>query len=444
MTRDHAPVDPHRRAGKIATSMHATAAQQRASEPEVPSHPPGPGPQLEAEWRAAGLQLPDLASMRQYRITRVRAQLLAMGYDGAILRDPMNIRYATDTTNMQVWVMHNPARYAWVGADGSLVLWEFTGCEFLSDHNPLIDEVRPAISSFYFLAGPRYREKAAAWTREMLDVVRAHAGPRPRIALVPARPLEVANLLEAGIAIGDGTELMELARSVKGADEIAAMRCAIAGCETTMGEMREALAPGMTERELWAMLHAGNIRRGGEWVETQILASGPRTNPWMQEASSRVIEEGDLVGYDTDLVGSYGMMCDISRTWVAGAATATPAQRSLHDLAREQIDRNHQLLVPGRSFREICEATWMPPVDEYRHYCVNFHGVGQCDEYPEIALPHQWESAGYDGVLEAGMVLTCEAYVGSRYGGEGVKLEEQYLVGENGPEKLSSYPIDLV
>lgn len=430
------------RAGKIAASMQTRAPAMSPSQPG--SHLfTGPGPGLEEQWLRAGLVLPDLASMRRYRIDRVRTQLISMGYDGAILRDPMNIRYTTDSTNMQVWVMHNPARYAWVGADGSLILWEFADCEFLSDHNPLIDEVRPAISSFYFLAGPRYREKARAWTDEMLDVMRVHAGPRPRIGLDTARPLEVQHLLEAGVQIGDGTELMELARSVKGAEEIAAMRCAIAACETTMGEMREGMQPGMTERHLWALLHAGNIRRGGEWVETQILSSGPRTNPWMQEASSRVIENGDLVGYDTDLVGSYGMMCDISRTWVAGDAKATREQRSLYDLAREQIDRNHRLLIPGRSFREICETSWMPPVDEYRHYCVNFHGVGQCDEYPEIALPHQWQTAGYDGVLEPGMVLTCEAYVGSRYGGEGVKLEEQYLVTPTGPEQLSSYPIDL-
>lgn len=443
MDRDDAPVRLRHKTGKIAVSMQARAAALHASGQEPSWVALGPGPELEAQWLTAGLQLPDLDSMRQYRIGRVRAQLISMGYDGAILRDPMNIRYATDSTNMQLWVMHNPARYVWVGADGSLILWEFAECEFLSEHNPLIDEVRPAISSFYFLAGPRYREKAKAWTEEMLDVIRAHAGPRPRIALDTARPLEVQHLLEAGVEIGDGTELMELARSIKGVDEIAAMQCAIAACETTMGEMREAMQPGMTERDLWALLHAGNIRRGGEWIETQILSSGPRTNPWMQEASSRVIENGDLVGYDTDLVGCYGMMCDISRTWVAGDAAATTAQRSLYALAHEQIERNHRLLIPGRSFRDICEASWMPPVDEYRHYCVSFHGVGQCDEYPEIVLPHQWESAGYDGVLEPGMVLTCEAYVGSRYGGEGVKLEEQYLVTGTGPEKLSSYPIDL-
>ena len=81
-----------------------------------------------------------------------------------------------------------------------------------------------------------------------------------------------------------------------------------------MAAMRQALRPGISEQALWAELHAGNIARGGEWIETRLLASGPRTNPWFQECSSRVIEAGELVGFDTDLIGPYGYCADISRT----------------------------------------------------------------------------------------------------------------------------------
>jgi Xaa-Pro dipeptidase len=403
----------------------------------------GPGAVLEAEWTASGLALPDLVAMRDYRIGRVRRQMDEMGFDGAILRDPMNIRYATDSTNMQVWVSHNPSRYCWVGADESVILWEFFECDFLSAHNPHVDEVRPAVSSIFFLAGTRYEEKARQWADEMLEVIAEHCGPSPRIAIDYGGHLEFTALEAGGVTIGSGTELMELARSIKGADEITAMRCAVHACEGSIGDMRAALEPGMTERELWSLLHGGNIRRGGEWIETQILASGPRTNPWMQEASSRVIEDGDLVAFDTDLVGPYGMMCDISRTWIAGDATPTGHQRHVHALAVEQIQHNGALLIAGTTFHELCHRSWQPPVDDYRHYCVNSHGVGQCDEYPEIYFPHMWDDVGFDGVLEPGMVLTVEAFVGARSGGEGVKLEEQFLVTECEPEALSTYPLTL-
>ena len=313
----------------------------------------GPGAELEALWQSDGLELPDLAAMRRYRIDRLRRQMKAMDYDGALLMDPMNIRYATDSTNMQVWVMHNAARYCWVGMDGSCIVWEFNECEFLNAHNPAVTEVRPAKSSTFFLAGPRWAEAANRFADEIIDVVTTHAGEHARIAVDQCHAIGYQRFAKAGIQVENGQELMELARVIKGPDEIRAMRCAVHACHASMDEMRDAMQPGMSERDIWSVLHAGNIRRAGEWIETQILASGPRTNPWMQEASSRIIETGDLLAYDTDLVGAYGMMVDISRTWIVGDEKPSSAQATTHAIAHEQIDRNTELLRPGTSFRQL-------------------------------------------------------------------------------------------
>ena len=97
--------------------------------------------------------------------------------------------------------------------------------------------------------------------------------------------------------------------------------------------MREALRPGITENALWAKLHERNIALGGEWIETRLLSSGPRTNPWFRESSMRVIEKGDMVSVDTDLVGPYGYCCDMSRFWVCGEGPASDEQRRLYAAA---------------------------------------------------------------------------------------------------------------
>jgi Xaa-Pro dipeptidase len=440
--------------GKIAASLAGAPPEVRYAAAEGHHLAMGPGEAVLDEWRAAGLILPDLATMREYRVDRVAKQLVKQGYDGIVVMDPMNIRYVTDTTNMQLWVMHNGARYAFVSADGYVVLWDYYGCEYLAGHTGVVDEVRPAIGSTYFLAGPRYAEQARRWTDEMLAVIGEHCGTAPRIAIDQCHHIGYRLLEEAGVELGFGQEVMELARAIKGPDEILAMRCAVNACEATMGEMRDAMKPGMTERELWSMLHAGNIRRAGEWLETQIIASGPRTNPWMQEASSRVIESGDVVAYDTDLVGAFGMMVDVSRTWIAGEGRGegglpTREQQCTYDLAREQIDRNSELLTPGRSFRDLTFESWFPDPERYRHYSCLFHGVGQCDEYPEIYFPEIWDEWGFDGELQVGMVLTVESYVGRRGASAdggwagGIKLENQVLVTESGPELLTEFPLDL-
>ena len=64
-----------------------------------------------------------------------------------------------------------------------------------------------------------------------------------------------------------------------------------------------------------------------------------------------------------------------------------------------------------------------------------------CDEYPRINPGHRGPNP-YDGVLEPGMVITVESYMGPKGERDGVKLEEQVLVTQSGHEVLSSYPFE--
>lgn len=406
-------------------------------------HVLGPGEPALSEWAGAGLALPNRDLIREYRLQRVRDQLARLDYAGIVLFDPLNVRYATDSTNMQVWIMHNASRYCFVATDGPVIMFEFSEADFLNHPFPLIDEVRPATEFYYFGAGATYPDKARRWAAEIADLVREHGGGNGRIAADRLNPEGVGALAALGVTVGNGEEVMELARVIKHPEEIKAMRCAIAACETSMAIMGEHLVPGVSEQQLWAHLHAESINRGGEWVETRLLSSGPRTNPWYQECSSRVIEAGDLVAFDTDLIGSFGVCVDISRTWVCGDEPSV-GQRELHELALRQIEHNKALLQAGVSFSELTHRAYVPDNETYRHYTTLYHGVGLCDEYPAIYFPKSWAASGYDGVLEPGMVMCVESYVGRWDGEEGVKLEEQVLLTEAGPETLSAFPLGMV
>ena len=246
----------------------------------------------------------DLDEMRRYRLGRVREALAARDLAGIILYDPLNIRYATDASNMQVWCAHNEARYLYVPAEGPVRLFEFGGgSDLLTAGLPTIDEVRGATYVLYFIAGGRQADNARAWAAELDSVIREHAGGNRRIAVDRVGPVGMIEMQRLGYEIVDGFEVMENARSIKSAGEITLMRHSIAVCEQAIAQMREALTPGITENALWAELHRGNIAGGGEWIECRLLASGPRTNPWFRESSMRVIERGDIVAFDTDLVG---------------------------------------------------------------------------------------------------------------------------------------------
>lgn len=427
----------------LHASVEEIEAWSRTKAANFNQHVIGYGALAEGEWHQAGIAEPDLTVMRRYRIERIREQLRRRDLAGIYLYDPLNVRYATDTTNMQIWTMHNPVRACFVATDGPVILYDFVHCEHLSAYCEVVDDVRPGISWFYFESGDQTENRAKQWAGVTADLVQQHGGGNKRLAFDQIDSHGIPHLNAQGVQVVYGEDIMEEARKIKSSDELLCMRRAIVACEAAMSEMEQALRPGMTENDLWAILHAENIRRGGEWIETRLLASGPRTNPWFQESSARVIEDGDLVSFDTDLVGPYGYCCDISRTWLAGEGVPSNEQRTIYQMAVEQIEYNRGILGPGVSFRELTDKAKSLPDDFLpNRYGVLYHGVGLCDEYPAVRYPSDWESCGYDGQLEPGMVVCVESYVGRHGGDEGVKLEDQVLITDSGYQQLSSYPLD--
>ena len=379
----------------------------------------------------------DVAALRRERLERLRGVLQEADVAAALFFDPINIRYACDVSNMQVWCLHNPTRYAFVTSEGPLVLFEFASCEHLATGIETVDEVRPATAWTPIMAGPASEARAADWAAEIADLVRRHGGGNRRLAIDRLDVPGYLALQREGIEPLDGQALSERARVLKTPQELNAIREAMAACEAAVRNLQAATRPGMTELELWSLLHQQNIASGGEWIETRLLASGPRTNPWYQECSDRVIEAGDLIALDTDLIGRHGYCCDISRTWRAGDGKAKDEQRRTYALAHAHLGRLLEAVGPGVTLAELAASIGAPP-EGYHVYSCLLHGIGLCDEFPAAVWAGQ--RGGYDMTIQPGMTLCIESYWGPDHAAEGVKLEEQVLVTESGIELLSSLP----
>ena len=115
----------------------------------------GPTKLAYSEWQKSGLVLPDLPRMREYRWKRLTDHVVQRGYGGLLLFDPLNIRYATDSTNMQLWNTHNPFRAVLLCCDGYMVIWDYKNSPFLSEFNPLVKEQRSGADLFYFDRGDK-------------------------------------------------------------------------------------------------------------------------------------------------------------------------------------------------------------------------------------------------------------------------------------------------
>ncbi|WP_299292604.1 dimethylsulfonioproprionate lyase DddP [uncultured Tateyamaria sp.] len=400
------------------------------------------------EWAEAGLQLPNLDAMRRFRWDRLTRHIVDRDYAGLLMFDPLNIRYATDSTNMQLWNTHNPFRAVLLCADGYMVIWDYKNAPFLSSFNPLVREVRHGADLFYFDRGDKVDVAADAFANAVREILSEHAPGLNRLAIDKPMVHGLRAIEAQGFTVMDGEEVTEKSRSVKGPDEIKAMRCAVHACEASVQAMedfaRANVGDGRTcEDDIWAVLHAENIKRGGEWIETRLLSSGPRTNPWFQECGPRICQQNEIISFDTDLVGAYGICVDISRSWWIGNAKPRPDMVYAMQHAHEHIMQNMDMLRPGITVPELTAGTHvLDDKFQAQKYGCLMHGVGLCDEWPLVQYPDKAVPGSFDYALEPGMVLCVEAAVGEVGGDFSIKLEDQVLITEDGFENLISYPFD--
>ena len=383
----------------------------------------------------------DFDKLRSYRLDRVRNELKKNNIEACILFDPVNVRYALDTVNMSVYNMHNLTRYCFIPVDGPTILYEYFNCEILSKGLNLIDEIRPAITWDYFSNGDQSELQLKKWVNEVYDLSNSYFKSK-KIAIDVINGPAVNELNKKGIQVLEAKKILEQARVIKSSEEIKCMRAALDVADIGIIKMRDYLKSGITEDELWSILHKTNIENGGEWIECRILSSGSRTNPWMQESSNKIIQDGEIVSFDTDMVGPYGYCADISRAFVCGNKF-NEHQKKIYLTAVEQIDYNSRLIKDGVSFREFTEKAWILPEKYYgNRYSVMLHGIGLCDEWPAIRYPT--DGGERSGTFQKNMTITLESYIGEVGGHEGVKLEQQYLVGENGLELMSHHPLEQI
>ena len=378
--------------------------------------------------------------LRSYRLNRVKKELEKKDIEACLLFDPINVRYALDTTNMSIYNMHNLTRYCFIPLNGPVILYEYFNCEGLSSHLDLIDEVRPAITWDYFSNGDQVSSQLDKWIKEIKDLNNSYFKNSKKLAIDVINGSAVTALNKAGLEIVDAKSILEQARAIKSTEELKCMKTAIEVAEIGISKMRNELKAGMTEDELWSILHKTNIEHGGEWIECRILSSGQRTNPWMYESSNKIIQKGEIVSFDTDMVGPYGYCADISRAFVEGHKFNSD-QKNIYQMAVEHINHNAELIKPGVSFKEFTEKSWKLP-DEYygNRYSCMVHGIGLCDEWPMIRYPT--DGGQREGSFEKNMTVTVESYIGKVGGKEGVKLEQQYLVGKNGLELMSHHALE--
>jgi Xaa-Pro aminopeptidase len=239
----------------------------------------------------------------------------------------------------------------------------------------------------------------------------------------------------------DATPLLVEARALKTAQEVERMRLANAIAADAMEHVHERLRPGMTEAEA-AALWEGRVHAVGTGYRGRVrlahgfslVWSGPGIRTFTS-TSSRPVQEHEPTLFEI-WVCADGYWCDHTKNLCPGRLS--PRYERLLDTLLAIYGEGVTYATGGASLAEldrvvrarIAEAGY--PGQPSHPLC---HGVGARAHEPPYA--HQAGS----GTVRGGMVLAIEPGIYWPEGG-GLRLEDNYLVTVDGPEKLCSFPDD--
>jgi Xaa-Pro aminopeptidase len=240
----------------------------------------------------------------------------------------------------------------------------------------------------------------------------------------------------------DATPLLARARAIKTPQEIERMRLANEIAAAAMEHCREHVRPGMKESEAGALWNGFVHGHGTGWNGRVELAhgfslvwSGPGIRTFTS-TGDRPVQANEPTLFEI-WVCADGYWCDHTKNVCPGELTG-PYERLLEQLlevyaaAVDHCRPGASLAELDRLIRDGIAAAGYP--GQPSHPIA--HGVGARAHEP----PYAHQAGG--GTIEEGMVLAIEPGIYWE-GGGGLRLEDNFLVTADGPEKLSSYPDDF-
>ena len=258
--------------------------------------------------------------------------------------------------------------------------------------------------------------------------------------------LKRANAFPLVISLNDVRPLLSSLRTTKDAGEIELIRKADnASMAAQLAAMR-AIKPGMTEREVSALLQYEWGKRGCERpAYSPIVGAGFNSTVLHYSADDGPINAGDLVLMDA--AGEYSMYAaDITRT-VPAIGKFTARQREIYDIV---LGAQEAAINAFRSGKSILKGNGPDSLYKVAYDYINTHGKdlhGQpLGQYFIHGLSHYiglavHDDGDYNVALGPGAVFTIEPGIYIPEEKIGVRIEDDFYVDPNG--KLINLTGDL-
>lgn len=385
----------------------------------------------------------DFARLRSDRLTRAKAALEASDLGAVLLFDQNNIRYVT-STHIGEWARDKSARCVLLPRNGDPVLWDFGSA---ASHHRLYAPWLPESSwqaGVTSMRGAMPRESGVPdlLAGHIYDVLDDHGLLDQPVGIDLTDMETLASLARRGIATGDAAPVMQSARKIKTADEIALLDQAAGIVDAVYQRIYETLRPGVREHEIVADAQRMLFELGSEQVEAINAVSGDRCAPHPHVFSDRLLRPGDQAFFD--IIHSFmGYRTCYYRTFSVGGTNQQ--QIDAYKQCREWLDPAIELVRPGVTTDKIAEV-W-PTAQELgfpsEESCFGLqfgHGIGVgLYEAPMISRLNSFEDPI---VIEEGMVFALETYCATRDGSGAARIEEEIVVTADGPRIITRFPAE--
>jgi Xaa-Pro aminopeptidase len=375
------------------------------------------------------------------KLDRVRASMAERGLDAIVARAPDNVLYLTNFWGMKgydavVFPREGEPTLLCLEAsadDAARAAWT-TDVRLVAGYDP--GDPRPP--------SLRTLDAAAALATEHGTVgVELSLGTQASDRMVGEPTTFTRSWFDAFPGAVDATPVLADARAIKTVQEVERMRLANEIAAAAMDHVRGVIRPDMTEAQIAAEWLGFVHGEGTGWAGKVELAlgfslvwsgSGIKT---FTATTSRPVVEGEPTLFEI-WVCADGYWCDHTKNVVVGELAED--YRELERGLTEVYDEAVAFCTPGaslaeldRRIREGIERIGFP--DQPSHPIC--HGVGARAHEP----PYAHQAGG--GEVRAGLVLAIEPGCYWEAGG-GLRLEDNFLITESGPEKLSPFPDGIV
>ncbi|MBD8891395.1 M24 family metallopeptidase [Roseibium litorale] len=254
--------------------------------------------------------------------------------------------------------------------------------------------------------------------------------------------IELQEILTSFAELTDASQIVPALRSVKSEEEIVYIRKAAELADRAYEAGIREIRPGADEGRILAAMQGAVLEGGGDYPGNEfVIGSGRDALLVRHKSGRRILQDNDQL--TLEWAGVYRHYhAAAMRTVIVGSPT--PRHHELYSAAREALAAVEERLRPGSTFGDLFDIH----ADVLDSHDMMPHRLNTCGYSLGARFTPSWMDPpmaykANPAPILPGMVLFQHMVLMDSIAETAMALGQTYLITEDGPQSLSSLPLDL-